>query len=55
MSSGPIEMGRRLVTRADQAGVTLRLFGGVAIRERSTEAARRPRKRWYEVPEEVVR
>lgn len=55
MSSGPIEEGRRLVTRADQVGVTLRRFGGVAIWERSTEATRRSRKRWYEVPEEVVR
>jgi hypothetical protein len=47
MSSGPIEEGRRLVTRADQAGVTLRLFGGVAIWERSTEATRRSLGREY--------
>lgn len=47
MSAGPIEAGRRLVTRADQAGITLRLFGGVAIWERSTEATRRSLGREY--------
>lgn len=47
MSTGPIEEGRRLVTRAGKAGITLRLFGGVAIWERSTEVTRRALGRQY--------
>jgi hypothetical protein len=47
VSSSLTEEGRRLVQRADGAQLALRLFGGVAIWERGSEATRRSLGREY--------